>query len=230
MPKHYKRKTRKTRKRRKRGTFSKGNGVVARMPNTSPLPTKFKAVMRYSEPNIRLNPGVGGILAYNVFSANGLYDPDITNAGHQPMGFDELMTMYDHAVVIASKIRVTFTNRDTTYAQICGIDVRDGTSAELDSRVIVESGTCNYMTLGRSGSSRDTATITYTLNPNKFLSRSNPLSDPNLKNTSASNPSEQCYFHVFAGPLESVDAGIVDINVLIEYNAIWFEPKPLQLS
>lgn len=227
MPRKTNRKYRK--RRRKKSQFSRGN-MVARLGNTSPLPLKFKAIMRYSEPNIRLNPSVGGLLAYNIFSANGLFDPDITGTGHQPMGFDELGSMYDHAVVIGSKIRVTFTNRDATYAQICGIDVRDGTVGEVDSRVVVESGTCNYVTLGKSGSSRDTATMTYSVNPNKFLSRSNPLSDPQLKNSIISNPTEQCYFHVFAGPLESVDAGIVDINVLIEYNAIWFEPKPLQLS
>lgn len=230
MPRKYRRTYRKKKKHYRKGRFSKGNGMRTRMPNNSPLPQRFKALMRYSEPNIRLNPGIGGTLAHNVFSANGIHDPDITNTGHQPMGFDELISMYDHGVVIASKIKVTFTNRDATYAQICGIDLRDSNVVQADARVVIENGTCNYLTLGKSGSSRDTATLTYTCNPNKFLSRSNPLSDPQLKNSTSSNPTEQCFYHVFAGPLESVDAGIVDINVLIEYNTVFFEPKPMALS
>lgn len=225
MPRRYKRKQR----RRKKGGFSKGNGAITRLTNPSPLPNKFKAVLRYSEPNIRLNPGVG-TLANQVFCANGLYDPDITNIGHQPLGWDQLIAMYDHAVVIGTKIKVTFSNRDATYAQICGIDMRDGLTVETDARVVIESGTCNYVTLGPKGSSRDTKTITYSVNPNKFLGRSKPMADPHLKNSNANNPTEKAYFHIFAGPLEAVDSGIVDINVLIEYQSIFIESKPLALS
>jgi hypothetical protein len=50
------------------------------------------------------------------FTTNGLYDPDISGFGHQPMGFDQLMALFHHYVVHKSTISVvpvtTFTADD----------------------------------------------------------------------------------------------------------------------
>lgn len=45
-----------------------------------------------------------------VFSANGLYDPDITGTGTQPLYFDQLMALYNHYVVTSSTITVEALN------------------------------------------------------------------------------------------------------------------------
>ena len=42
---------------------------------------------------VSLNPTVGAVASAD-FAANGLYDPYLSGVGHQPMGFDQLMTFF----------------------------------------------------------------------------------------------------------------------------------------
>jgi len=46
---------------------------------------------------------VGGIIQTYLFSANGMYDPNITATGHQPYYFDQMTALYNHYTVIGSK-------------------------------------------------------------------------------------------------------------------------------
>ncbi len=225
--KYYK----KRRYRRKRRNFKKSNNnSIALLKNPSPLPTKFRVAFRYANIGIDLNPGAGGLLANHVWAGNDLRDPNVTGAGHQPSGFDQLMTMYDHFTVIGARLHCTFVNEDTANAQMCGVSIRDTATVETDPRVIIESGACKYAVIGPEGSSRDTKTISYNLNPSKFLGRSKPLSDPDLKGSTSASPAEMCYFHTWAGPTSAVDAGIVNVNILLEYTAILTEPVQVGLS
>lgn len=73
-------------KKRKRSYKSKR--TLSTTTNTLPLGKYFKSHNRYVEGFIDLNPGALGSNAPYTFSANGLYDPNITGSGHQPIGFD----------------------------------------------------------------------------------------------------------------------------------------------
>ena len=226
---YKKRAGRRPRRRKSRRESSKR--IVA-FKNPSPLPTKFKCVMRYSDPYIKIPVPSDAFLGAYIYTCNGLYDPNVTGAGHQPSGFDQLMTMYDHFVVIGAKAIVTFVNNDTTDAMIVGIDVRDSTNAQPDSRVIIESGTAKYANISNRDGGTNQVTIEYKVNPSKFLGRSKPLSDPQLKGGATGNPTEQCYFHIFAGNLvdQSALGDAVTANIIIEYQVILIEPKPVGLS
>lgn len=101
MPRTTKRRTTK----RKR-TYGSSNQYSLSL--VSPLPTKYTTKLVYSE-EIAINAGAGTTGQY-VFSMNGMWDPDISGVGHQPRGFDQLLAMYDHFVVIGSKITVTVDN------------------------------------------------------------------------------------------------------------------------
>lgn len=231
MPiKKSKKKTYKRRRRYyRRGTRSGFSRGVVVSKQSSPLRKTFKVRMKYCENAISLNPTVSGAASY-VFSANGLYDPNISGVGHQPSGFDEMMTMYDHYTVIGAKITCTFVNTDTTYTQQVAIVARDSATPNSDIRESIEAGTCVHSVLSPDGNDRATQTLVYNLNPNKFLGRSKPLSDPDLKGNVAANPTEQVYFHIMADPGNSNDSSIVGATVLIEYTAILHEPKEVGLS
>ena len=68
----------------------------------SPVPLKMAATLLYSD-QITLNPAAGTV-SKHVFSANGLFDPNITGVGHQPRGFDQYMALYNHYTVIGARI------------------------------------------------------------------------------------------------------------------------------
>jgi len=73
------------------------------------FPPKFKKRLVYSETSLTVASTSGSSNSY-FFSANGLFDPNTTGTGHQPMGFDQMMLMYEQYTVFASKITVEFIN------------------------------------------------------------------------------------------------------------------------
>lgn len=191
----------------------------------SPVPTTFATKLVYSDLNTLSS--TGGLAGVHVYSANGLYDPDITGIGHQPRGFDQLMALFDHYTVIGAKITIQIADSDATASQpfISSIALIDQSSVAVDQNDYLESGYCVFQ--AQSGSNiASVANLTMAVNPNKFLGRSAPLADSQLKGSSTSNPTEQCYFHVAAGPLVSgTTTGTIAYVSKIEYSVVFSEPK-----
>lgn len=203
---------------------------IATVPKyMGPLLPKIKTNLVYAQ-QLDLNPGVGGAAAAYVFSCNGLYDPNITGIGHQPRGFDQLMALYDHYVVIAAKINWHFgTTNGSVYDQIAAITIQDDSTVSVDMRDYME----RAISISKSfaaGPSGETRKLELGVNPNKFLGRSNPLSDPDLKGSDSTNPAESAFFHLAVAPMQAVDAQTVNTYVQIEYSAIFIEPKDVSLS
>lgn len=188
----------------------------------TPIPTSFRTKLRYCEA-VSINPGTGGAASVFTFAANGLYDPNIGGVGHQPRGFDELMPLYNHAIVIGSKIKVQFCNRDGAGAQLVGIALRAGTAAEVDPNNYIEGSNVVYKLLNASGGI-DSATMNTTFS-NKFLGISDPMSTAILRNSDSSNPSELAVYHVFGANPWGVDTGSILCQVTLEYVVVFTEPK-----
>ena len=76
-----------------------------------PFSTKKKAVLRYYEEGIVLNPGVGTLARFPII-INDPVSPDSRTAvaTHQPRGYNTLSQMYDHANVIFATLEVFFFN------------------------------------------------------------------------------------------------------------------------
>lgn len=189
-----------------------------------------KVTHRYCEYNIGLNPGIAGVPGVYVFSANGMYDPNITGVGHQPIGFDQVGEFFDHHTVIASKLRCTFQNTETGEAQMVGIKLSDGPTFTSDIRWFIENGSCTYGTVSRGGTGGETLDLEIGCNVSKFLGRPNIMSEDDLRGSNSSNPAEQAYFLIFGGPNSTNDTAAINVLVTIEYVAIWTEPKQLSFS
>lgn len=200
-----------------------GNSVA------KPMPFKFKFQTRYAQ-NFSLNPGASGTAAVNVFRANDLYDPDLTGVGHQPVGFDQIMTMYNHFTVIASKIRVSFFNEDSARAPFVGIALQGGSAVEADLLRYIENGACRYERVGEQGTGGSHTTVTMQCNVSQWLGRPSLLSEDDCRGSTAGSPTEQVYYHVWAAPNSSADHGNINCLVQIDYVAILTEPKDLSAS
>lgn len=188
----------------------------------SPVPTKMYTKLKYVE-FVQLNPGAAGAVATHVFSANGMYDPDITGSGHQPRGFDQLMALYDHYAVKFCKCTCTFVPNGLGQPAMCGIAVRDSSSTESSIDYYLETGYVKYKPV--SSTEGYETKITYFLDVPKFLGRRNLLSDPELKGSTAANPTENAQFHIFAAPFDTSDVGTIDVYVELEYTTWLIEPK-----
>lgn len=217
MAKRFRRRTNKSRRRSTR------RARRAR-PTRTLFGNKLVTKLKYQE-SFNLDPGALGVPAISVYSANGIYDPNISGVGHQPRGFDQIMTMFDHAVVIGAKITLHIgASTVSTHDQLCGIAVKD-TLAPLSSvNDYLEGRNVRYAMLP-AGTGANTRRIQLSVNPNKFLGRSHPLSDSELKNSAVANPLEQAFFHIFTGPIGAVDAAYTYCSIIIEYSVVFIEPK-----
>lgn len=215
------RRRRRTR-RRKRSYVPRSFGSLAR---NSPVPIRFPVKMTYVE-QFTINPGAGTCATY-VFSGNGLYDPNITGTGHQPRGFDQLMALYDHYVVVGSKATCKYSTADVVSVACC-LAVTDSGSTSTDINNYMEHRTNRHTITGADSSSR---TLTIASSPRTYLGRSKVLSDPELKGTSSANPSEGYFFHVAAEATDgSSDPGSMSCLMTIEYSVVFIEPKRINQS
>lgn len=225
----YRRKTKTKRKYKKKSSnFNKQTG--SGLSPSLPLGKHFKFNARYVETSVSLDPGVGGIPVSYVFSLNGLYDPNITGIGHQPLGFDQLMTMYDHYTVIGARARVNFINNDDTTAQTVVLQIKDTASTSADLSNVIENGMNRYTLLGKSGSGSSNKTLTMNFSTSKFFTKKALIGDDEYRGTVAANPKEQAYLHVMVAPITGADVLDVRFNIEIDYIAILSEPKQLGSS
>lgn len=187
---------------------------------------KHKYVQR-----IEANPSAGSIYTY-VFSANGLYDPDISGVGGQPIAFDQMTPLYDHYVVIGSKITVDFTSRnEETTNCVVGVAIRDTSSVSSSAEIYMENPSCKYKMLQSAQGGATSRRIVQKVSPHKWLGRSKPLTDDDLRGTSSANPAETVDYHLFIQPFPAAgDPGPIDVLIALEYIAVWTEPKPLARS
>lgn len=218
----------KTPKKTRRRRYKKNASMYA-LSKPSPLPQSYKFMTRYVATEVEINPGVGGLPASYVWSMNGLYDPDITSGGHQVIGFDEIMPLYDHYCVIGSRIRVNATNTDTVTAQDIALQLKDVSTISTDFQGVLENGNAKWTTLSPLGTGGSTRSLTVECSPTKFFT-AKVMQDDKYKGTVSSNPSDQVYCHMIVNPIVASDTSAVVCTVEIEYIAILSEPKQIARS
>lgn len=164
-----------------------------------------------------------------VWSANGAYDPDISGAGHQPLGFDQMMLFYNHYTVVSSRIRVVYTSA-STFPVHFGLMISGSSSYSTDYQVNVENGNMIYGVVSPASTSSCSVTLRQSANCARFQGIDDVMDDPNMRGDSASNPTEQLYYHcmVWNPASSSIPTGVLD--VYLEYDTVFHEPKKGSLS
>lgn len=218
---------------RTKGTYRKPLYVKVKKTYPSMLKTPLFnetkwARMRYNEVNVAFNIGTPNATGY-VFTANGLYDPNITSVGHQPLGFDQMMLIYEHYTVTKAKITVTFTNLSSNPIYVALYISPDGTIL-TDPNQIVENGQIKKTYLEKVAVDGATKTLVLYCDIAKENGIKSVLLENDYRGTIAANPVEQSYFVLAAwDPFSGVGAS-VQATALIEYTARFTEPKKLTTS
>jgi len=202
------------------------------MQSTPPpvLSLKYRTKLLYNEgPQIT---STGAAANAYVFSANGLFDPNITGTGHQPMGFDQLMLLYEHYTVQNCRITVSFVNESATETGYVGIAIFPDTTPETNVQKLVENGLLKRAYLAaNAGNSKSQVTLTSQCKISSVNGRPESIvGDYLFRGDSSANPTEQTYLHVFAYNIASVNSWTVRADVLIEYDATFTEPRKLAQS
>lgn len=215
---------------RKRKTWKSKNAFELVRPvfTRTAFPASKITTLKYTEGYITVDAPVGSSAGY-VFRANGLFDPNYTGTGHQPLGFDQWCAMYNRYVVLASKIKVTFYATDTeTLDVVAGVAVYDTTTTASSIEKYMEQPMASW-TVIPAGAGADTKTC-YAAFDVKTFNGNLPLDDV-LQGNPSSDPGRLWYYHVFCGATGAAEnPGALKATLEIEYKVKFFSPVTLALS
>lgn len=192
------------------------------------LGTSQRSTLRYAT-NIQLNPGLGDVPATWTFAANGLFDPDITGVGHQPLGFDQMMTFFHNYTVLNCRIRVNIHNADVNYPQIWGIAADGDSAPPTSAQQYIEQGEMVYSMTSPLGDGQTVGELSKMVSIKGFSGK-DPRNDMDWSGDSTSNPNDIVYLHVFTSTIQSVDGAAQTLQVLLEYDTLFSEPKTVPQS
>lgn len=188
------------------------------------FPMQFQNQLTYCD-STSYSVGIGNFNT-QVYSCNGLYDPNITGTGGQPLYFDQLTAIYDHYTVLSSYIVVECTGVGTVasnYASRVGLYIDDDTSyvSSMDSLIQRQGAKFSVVNFAQGGKVH----LTFGWNASKTFP-GNPLGNTDLQGTASGNPAEQSYFVIGMDAPDGV-AVTFYLTVKVVYNVVWDEKKTI---
>jgi hypothetical protein len=188
--------------------------------------------LRYAQTNVIDVANFG--TSQQVFRANSLYDPDLTGAGHQPNGFDQLMVAYNHFTVTRSRINVRVLQVGSGGGSIepgaiClgWSDTGTFMASQADYPACIEKR--NVYTTGFYGSSTTSGNsfiLRGSLDIAKLLKKTPKqlVEMANLRGDNSTNPAEGYFFEIGLFSFSS-NPGAITVICDIEYDAVFTEPR-----
>lgn len=187
------------------------------------FPKKLKFIHKYVDSlGVQVSAGVQSI---RQFSCNGLYDPDITSTGHQPIYFDNLTALYDHYTVFRSTItfRIALIQGGGASAALY-VDDDTTTAAFAPQAAEQGTGTLNLVPYP----TYKPVVLSKTWNAKEYFG-GDIFDNDALSGSSAANPLEQSYFTLVLGSFDNLQFQY-NLTVQIVYEAVWDELKTVGLS
>lgn len=186
----------------------------------------------------KMDVGVYPAINQYFYSCVNMNDPVVAVGGHQPLGHDEAMLLYDHFLVAGAKITVTFNSTNTSaYPVVCGIYLCDSTTVTTTSiSQLLEQGKAKYRYLNIQDGTKS-CTITSTYSAKKWFNVSNIKDNRTLLggafSTGSTYTGDGVYWCVFVASPEyggATDPPEIFTNIRINYCAVVSEPKELAQS
>lgn len=163
-----------------------------------------------------------GALTTSNFQANNLYAVQGSSA-HQPLYFDNLMNIYNHYVVLGSKIKVTAApnSAGSTNGAVCAVFLNDDTTVvPTNIDAIAEQSSARNVSISAV---QDFPTQMYCTYSAQKVFGPNPIQNVELKGDAGANCADTVVYTV-AAQSTSGDA-VVNILCELEFTAVFFELK-----
>lgn len=189
---------------------------------SAPFPQKMTTTVKYAEfITVTNTAGFGR----HLFSVNSLFDPNHTGVGTQPLYFDQIMAIYNHYNVSASRCKISVMDAaafNMVYAMYIDDDitiVSDAASAAMRPGAV-------------STVQKSTSTTPNTL----YLKWSRASAFPNaagesaLSGNAAASPTEQAYYTWVATDPSFTRNASSTLFVEMEFDVEFFELKTIPVS
>jgi len=215
-------------------THPAGQSAMSALLTKTPLfPASIVRRLTYHEEELAFT-STSGVPGGYVFSANGMYDPNITSSGHQPLGFDQMMLMYEQYTVVSSKITVDILNSNNTALSRATVYLSPDAVILSSPNQALENGLIKTVMLFPNTTFLSCKQINMNCDIRRYFGRNRSaralVNDPDLFGTAASNPSEQAYFVISAWDPFGANTLSYFLNVTVEYTAVFWEPRKLTES
>jgi len=207
-----------------KGRKAQGSDVLAKFTGFG-FPLKLQVRHKYVEQN-GIGTSAGAGLGTYQFRANGMYDPNHTGTGHQPLYFDQVNAVYDHFTVLRSYLKLTLTTV-SAQPQRVAVFLNDDTTVTPSSMYnIEEQSSCKKCIVSNAQS----AQVLYLAFDAQKTFGGNVLSNDNLQGSGSADPVEQTIFTIAAQAVDATQATDVMFVAEIVYTAIWDELKDIPSS
>jgi len=187
-----------------------GNGVIS-----SSLVTR----MRYAEATI----SSASTFNHVTFRLNSLYDPNYTITGHQPMGYDQLSTLWNRYRVDRVKVEVSaWCSSATATGQVVLWPSNDlMTLAAVND--LKEQPLAQTFSVPGGG---EVVNRTFYYYPYIIMgvTKEAYASDDRHSAAIGSNPTELCALHVAATLFDGTLSNLIGVNFVLTYECTWFDP------
>jgi hypothetical protein len=190
-------------------------------------PSAMRTVLRYTR-QTTLTSTIGSTVQ-QVFSGNGLFDPDITGAGGQPLGFDQWAALYQKYRVLASCIEVSVLTPSaaangnaldymliTPVSDASAFTTFEAGAAQPYAKSWVNNGITGTKVFVPFSSSMETSLIL-------GVSKATVLSDDELNAPVTANPSNQWYWNVSARSADGTSTSSMYLLVTLSYLVDFWE-------
>ncbi len=163
----------------------------------------------------------------HVFSLNGMFDPNVTGTGVQPLGFDQWAAFYTQYQVLSSSIKVVTVNNSGAVPAATIVYPSHVVTAATNLQMATEQP-YSRRTVQQVNTSNSVKTIKNYMSVRKIEGRS--TDSVNFTALFSANPSAQRFWHVVTGSLNESSAANQFIDVTIVYYAKLFRRHTLTES
>lgn len=214
-------------KKAKRTSFISGARVGEYLP--------ARVITRHTYVDGRMLTNGSAAIATWQFRLNSMYDPDYTNTGHQPMGFDQMWPNYGRYLVHKVKVTIMshFTANDSsTIPTLAFCPLNTSTAIAAPLSVLSEQPRAEEYLL-YAGYSPFKISKTYNLWDIAGVSKSTYTGDwDRFGSTVATNPTEEIFLQVSLGSSSAVGTDISSaiVRVRLDFTCEWADRPPIVQS
>lgn len=184
------------------------------------FPSRARVPLRYTS-YLRVNPGVlTG--ADTVFSLNGIFDPEISGAGHQPREYDTWATLYGKYRVYSCTVEAHVRQR-AAHGIAAYLIPNNSPTALVSANIPQELP--RAVALGVTGANQPVASKTVHFDCAAILGlpRAQYLANEDTAGAIGANPTEQVYVHLWAQQLDSATVADFEYEVNLTFDVEFYD-------
>jgi len=232
MAKKYVKRIRRKTTYRKKPVYKKRYKRVNPKVTHLPFGQSQKVNHKYFD-NVPLSTNAG-TRGFYTFCLNGLYDPNVTGVGHQPLGVDQVEQIFNNYCVIGARMKVTILNQDSDEYLMSVLYISEDATPPTNPAELMEQGAQSSKVLPPLGTSYDNGKptiLTANVSTKKAFKVRSLLDREDVNAVRNANPTRPLYGHIIVWqPSGALTTANTTCCVELWQTSVWYKPRNLPYS